>query len=199
VAHPTRRPRRHASPETRRAEILDAALQCFADRGFHETTMDDLVRASGLSKGSLYWHFSSKVEVFLGVHDLVVERIVQGIDEIEQRTESVPETLRAQCAFLVDTLGGERTLLLAWSEFLNHPEARQRMAEIYRWSRQRLAEEIERGVERGEIRPDVAAGLPSTLTALVEGMLIQAMMDAEFAPGAALASSWDVLLSGMLP
>ena len=161
--------------------------------------MDDLVRASGLSKGSLYWHFTSKVEVFLGVHDLIVERIAGGFDEIEAQSQSVPEALRAQCAFIVETMSEERTLLLAWSEFLNHPEARQRMAEIYRWSRQRIAEEVARGVESGEIRSAVAEGLPSTLTALVEGILLQAMMDERFDPRSALERSWNALAGGICP
>lgn len=161
--------------------------------------MDDLVRASGLSKGSLYWHFTSKVEVFLGVFDLIVERIARGLDEIEAESGSVPEALCAQCALMVETLSGERTLLFAWSEFLTHPEARRRMAEIYRWSRQRFADEIARGVERGQIRREAAEGLPSTLTALVEGTLIQAMMDEGFDPRTALAASWDVLFQGIRP
>jgi AcrR family transcriptional regulator len=161
--------------------------------------MDDLVQASGLSKGSLYWHFDSKLEVFLGVFDLIMERIARGLDEIEARTERVPDALRAQCAYLIETLAGERALLFAWSEFLNHPEARRRMAEIYRWSRQRLSVAIDRGVERGEVRSAAAGGLPSTLTALVEGMLLQAMMDEAFDPVAAFSPAWDVLMEGMRP
>ncbi len=193
-----RRSRSHAPPETRRAEILSAALECFAARGFHATTMDDLVRASGLSKGSLYWHFDSKLEVFLGVFDLVFERLSRGFDEIEDRTEAVPETLRLQTELLVGTLAGERTLLLAWFEFFAHPAARERMAEAYRWSRHRVTGEVSRGVERGEIRPAAAPGLPAALTALVEGLLLQAMMDPEFDPTAELESCWELVSGGML-
>ena len=58
------RVRRRASSEARRAQILEAALRCFSDKGYHETTMDDLAREAGLSKGSLYWYFPSKEEFF---------------------------------------------------------------------------------------------------------------------------------------
>jgi len=158
--------------------------------------MDDLVRASGLSKGSLYWHFESKLEVFLGVFDLVMERIASGFDEIERRARGVGDAMRAQAELLVATLADERTLLRAWSEFASHPEGRRRMAEVYRWSRARAAELVQRGVECGEIRPEAAPGLPSTLTALVEGMLLQAMMDDSFDARAELALSWESLLHG---
>ncbi len=51
---------RRRPAEVRRAQILDAAQRCFGAKGYHAATMDDLVRASGLSKGSLYWHFRSR-------------------------------------------------------------------------------------------------------------------------------------------
>jgi AcrR family transcriptional regulator len=45
--------RERRSAQERRAQILEAAVSCIAAKGFHAATMDDLARASGLSKGSL--------------------------------------------------------------------------------------------------------------------------------------------------
>ena len=56
-------PRPDVSAE-RRAQIIQAALACFARKGYNNTTMDDIVAESGLSKGSLYWYFKSKDELF---------------------------------------------------------------------------------------------------------------------------------------
>jgi AcrR family transcriptional regulator len=50
------------SGATRRA-ILKAALECFADKGFAETTLDDVHRRSGISIGSIYHHFGSKEQI----------------------------------------------------------------------------------------------------------------------------------------
>ena len=46
--------------EARRKAILDAALSCFASKGFTETTMEDIRKLSGASTGSIYHHFSNK-------------------------------------------------------------------------------------------------------------------------------------------
>jgi AcrR family transcriptional regulator len=46
--------------ESRRQVILDAALVCFASKGFAETTMEDIRKLSGASTGSIYHHFSNK-------------------------------------------------------------------------------------------------------------------------------------------
>ncbi|GHO46914.1 TetR/AcrR family transcriptional regulator [Ktedonospora formicarum] len=45
---------------SRRQSILDAALTCFASKGFAETTMEDIRKLSGTSTGSIYHHFSNK-------------------------------------------------------------------------------------------------------------------------------------------
>ncbi len=48
------------SKEERRNEILGAALEVFIEKGYDKASMDDIVRASGLSKGTLYWYFKNK-------------------------------------------------------------------------------------------------------------------------------------------
>jgi len=46
---------------------LQAALACFAQKGYYQTSMDDIVAQSELSKGALYWHFKSKQELFVAL------------------------------------------------------------------------------------------------------------------------------------
>jgi AcrR family transcriptional regulator len=48
----------------RRRQLLDVALQVFAERGFHETSMNDIADAAGVTKPVLYQHFRSKRELF---------------------------------------------------------------------------------------------------------------------------------------
>lgn len=52
-------PRPNVSAE-RRAQIIRAALACFMRKGYNNTTMNDIVAESGLSKGAIYWYFESK-------------------------------------------------------------------------------------------------------------------------------------------
>jgi AcrR family transcriptional regulator len=49
--------------ERRRAQILDAALRCFAREGFHRTTMQDIVREAALSPGAIYRYFAAKENI----------------------------------------------------------------------------------------------------------------------------------------
>jgi AcrR family transcriptional regulator len=52
-----------------RDQILNAALSLFARQGFAHTSMNDIVRESGVSKGGVYWHFKSKDELVLAIFD----------------------------------------------------------------------------------------------------------------------------------
>jgi TetR/AcrR family transcriptional regulator, fatty acid metabolism regulator protein len=58
-----------------RDRILDAALDVFARKGYHRAIVDDIVRASGTSKGAVYHHFTTKEAVFLALVDEFAGRL----------------------------------------------------------------------------------------------------------------------------
>src|SRR5881397_2915259 len=57
-----------------RDRIVRAALQVFAEHGFHRATMQDIVRASGLSVGAIYTYFKSKSDLILAGCDLITDQ-----------------------------------------------------------------------------------------------------------------------------
>jgi len=59
----------------RRPQIMEAALACFIRKGYVHTSMDDIVAACGLSKGSVYWYFPSKEALFAETLGMVFEKI----------------------------------------------------------------------------------------------------------------------------
>ena len=55
--------------EDRKSQILDAAFSVFVEKGYSETTMDDIVKKSQMSKGAIYHYYNSKKELFLSLID----------------------------------------------------------------------------------------------------------------------------------
>src|SRR6266852_9291010 len=51
----------------RRKQILDAATQVFAEKGFHRATIKEIARQAGIADGTIYTYFASKTEVLLGL------------------------------------------------------------------------------------------------------------------------------------
>lgn len=65
-----RRSRADMIDETRR-KLLVSARAAFAEKGFHETSMDDLTSSVGLTRGALYHHFGNKTGLFAAVVDQI--------------------------------------------------------------------------------------------------------------------------------
>jgi len=55
--------------EEAKNRILEAAFQEFSEKGFHQTTMEDVAKRVGVSKGALYLYFNSKEELFKGIYE----------------------------------------------------------------------------------------------------------------------------------
>lgn len=51
--------------EVKKDIIADAALSCFLASGYGATSVDEIAKAAGMSKGGIYWHFKSKEEIFI--------------------------------------------------------------------------------------------------------------------------------------
>ncbi len=60
-------PARSERSEEKRRMIRAAALRCFGERGYHDTSVSMICRVAGISKGSLYWHYDSKQEIYLDI------------------------------------------------------------------------------------------------------------------------------------
>lgn len=60
------------SGKAARDRILDAALDVFAAKGYHETGVEEIARGSGISKGAVYLHFPNKRGVFIALVDRLV-------------------------------------------------------------------------------------------------------------------------------
>lgn len=58
-----------ADAERTRDQILDAAEMTFFERGVARSSLDDIARAAGVTRGAVYWHFANKVELFLAMQD----------------------------------------------------------------------------------------------------------------------------------
>jgi len=61
------KPKWERRKEARPQELLAAALDLFVERGFAATRLDDVAKAAGVSKGTLYLYFSSKEDLFKAV------------------------------------------------------------------------------------------------------------------------------------
>lgn len=73
-----------ATKAARRAQIIEAAIDCFLERGYTNTSMSDIIKASGLSSGSIYSHFSGKEDILIGA-------INERLNNVKELYAALPE------------------------------------------------------------------------------------------------------------
>jgi AcrR family transcriptional regulator len=145
--------RKEARPE----EIMDAALELFAEKGFTATRMTDVAKKAGISKGTLYLYFENKEAIFRSV---VQEMIIPLVDQNDERVANytgsaallLRELLEGMWQAVVETkLSAIPKLVI--SESGNFPEmAEFFVKKVVLRSRQSFIKVIEYGIEQGEFR-----------------------------------------------
>ena len=91
-----------------RERILDAALNIFSAKGFHDTKLDEIVAEGGISKGSIYFHFPNKEKLFIALVDQFADLIERRAKEaIDQQTPGI-QRVRAALEAVLETFGKYR-------------------------------------------------------------------------------------------
>jgi AcrR family transcriptional regulator len=205
-AAPTQRQRRK---ETRPQELLDAALSLFVEKGFTATRAEEVARAAGVSKGTLYLYYPSKEELFKAVvrHNLS-SLIAEGEGIVDKHAGPTSELLVTLMQTWWQRLGstpaaGIHKVVLA--EVGNFPELAQFYADEVIGPADRLfSRTVQRGVDRGEFR---ALPVHEVAHALMAPMIFMALHRHSFAacpvhgadldPEATLRVTLDLTLRGL--
>ena len=143
--------------EARPGEIVQAALEVFAEKGFAAARLDDIARQAGVSKGALYLYFETKDDLFRAV---VREAMAPNLDAIEamlsQATLPFPDLLRLLFARIVMVIGGSKmgaVAKLVIGESRNFPElARVWHDEVVSRALTALSGAVAAAQARGEVR-----------------------------------------------
>jgi AcrR family transcriptional regulator len=143
--------------DARPAEILDAALAVFAQKGFAATKLDDIAAKAGITKGTIYLYFDSKQALF---EALARQSVGAQIEQVTAQLAHFSGTSAELLRFVLSTMGrfamtSDRVVLprLVLAEAANFPQ----LAEF--WRREIIERGIalmsgiiQRGIDRGEFR-----------------------------------------------
>src|ERR1700689_3646892 len=97
--------------DSRRERVLEAALACFSENGFHQTGMADIVRRSGMSHGAVYVYFPSKEDIIEALADdrhqreAILNSVVQNA---KNPIEGIHALVRAYAGWVSDPAGEAR-------------------------------------------------------------------------------------------
>ena len=167
--------------EARRQQILEAAAACFAQRGFHQTTMHHICQQAELSPGAVYRYFPGKEDIIAA---MVSERRREGIAMIRAVVQEQNETLAvldklADLFFskLEDTQGCAVDIEL-WAEAMSNPRVKELIRLDLCEVQDAFADILRAAQERGEVNTALdARAIAQVMVSFFDGLVLQKSLD----------------------
>jgi AcrR family transcriptional regulator len=161
-------PSESAKPKNTREKIIFAARRVFAEKGYSQTRIQDLLRAAGVSPGAFYNYFSNKEELFLEIVREAGDQFRKTIRSVrnsrikigtqEELYSALTESIRYFFEFVKRNRAGVRILFREQQNA--NPRIRETLNEIVFEIQQDLKRDVQRGIDMGLIAisdPEIAA------------------------------------------
>jgi AcrR family transcriptional regulator len=166
--------------DERRAQIIQAALACFTRKGYNNTTMDGIAAESGLSKGSLYWYFKGKDDLFaaalMSAFMNVGQEAVTALEQCTTASDKLRAMAQAAAGFSKVAEGFFSLFLEFWASSPHREETGQLWIGLLTQYKDVVVEIIEEGVRDGEFKPVDAEQLVWAMLAAYDGLAAYIML-----------------------
>ncbi|MFI5706375.1 TetR/AcrR family transcriptional regulator [Kribbella sp. NPDC051620] len=174
----------------RRDQIVSAAQRCVNERGFHKTTMADVIRESGLSAGAVYSYFKSKEEIVSAIADQALSTIAESFEGILATEQPLTPlaALRATLEHVVriaEQPGGDITRVApqAWAEAMHNESSLSIAQDKYGLLRGHFLAVTRRAQADGTVDPDIDPEyIAQVLFGLVPGFVLQRLILGDVTP-----------------
>jgi AcrR family transcriptional regulator len=149
--------RRHRRRSETKGRIFDAALRLFAEKGYVNTTVEEITAAADVAKGTFFNYFPSKEHVLFALSERQ-EQVVRRAGAAAKDAMTVKPILLELALAIAAGPGRSQLMLrsLLGTAFLNEPMVR-RLSDVLAIAREEIAKIMRRGQEIGELRSDVSA------------------------------------------
>ncbi|HOP06415.1 MAG TPA: TetR/AcrR family transcriptional regulator [candidate division Zixibacteria bacterium] len=171
---------RTADKESKRLQILSAALQVVARKGMHGFKMIEIAEQAGVGKGTLYEYFPSKEKMLSGVFEMFFAEFLEYIGKRMAGIEDPAEKIRRYVVYSIEFLCEREDLVDGLFDFYaggiprkNGASPLFEMTDAYRKAIADLAGIIEKGIARKVFRPVDARFFAAMILATIDGLWFQ--------------------------
>ena len=187
-------------PQTTKSKIVDAAWSLFREKGYDETTIEDIISLSGTSKGTFYHYFNGKdallgslSDIFDSYYEELVERLDPGMNSVDkliflscEAHKMIGERIQPD---LLASLYSSQVVTRGDNHLLNQTRFYHRL----------VHQLVDEGLRRGEIRPDMSIIDASHYFSMSERAIVYdyCISGASFDLGAYTEKLIPILLEGM--
>lgn len=162
--------------------ILESVAPVFNRRGYMATSMSEITKATGLTKGAVYGNFENKEQLALSAFEFNIKKISDEIRSYTRQVKSPIDKLLALTKFYrnyhdySNNLGGCPILNIGVDAKNNNPQLFKRVKQVIKEFQDNLTFLIQKGIDVGDIKPTVdAKKYASRIFALMEGSIFMAV------------------------
>jgi TetR/AcrR family transcriptional regulator, repressor for uid operon len=172
-------------PDTQRARrenILDAAEQCFAQAGFHATSMQDICREAGVSPGALYVYFRSKEDLIAGIAERNRQDFQARFAQLSEASDFFAALEAIGNAYFIEDDARQRQICLEIGlESMRSPQIGEIHRSVDDFVQSSFEALFQRMIEEGRIRPaQDAAALARIFMVIGDGLYWRSCVDRKF-------------------
>jgi AcrR family transcriptional regulator len=164
--------------------------------------VDEIVTRAGLSKGTFYWHYKSKQDLFLALLEERIDQPARALMEITRTAPPDTATAPAVSSGLGALLEREHELVLLLHEYWSAAVRDKRMNARYRERQQALRDTLADALATRHARTGVPLAVPAqalatAVIALAEGLSMEALVDPDSVPDGLLGEVLSLVYDGM--
>jgi len=200
AAIPTSDRRQRRSAETRE-RLFRSALELFAQKGFAETTVEDITEAADVGKGTFFNYFPSKDHILLAFGEMQLSKLESAIELARGSGEPMPEFLRSLGVRMTQEPTRNPAIIRALLQaYLSTTPVRAAMMDLQRRVHALHTQMIQLGQERGEIRDDLpAAEIANVFRQTIFGTLLIWSLYGDATLHSRIESAFNLLWTGLAP
>jgi AcrR family transcriptional regulator len=198
AAPPDRRERRGAETRER---LFRAALKLFAEKGFAETTVEDITNAADVGKGTFFNYFPSKEHILITFSDMQIAKLHAAIENMRQGHESIHGFLKNLSVRMTEEPAKSPEVIRAILQAnLSRSSVRSLMKEKHQRAEALLTELVQIAQDRGECRRDLSAlQLAQVIRQTTLGTWLTWSVWGDASLPDRITTALDVLWSGLAP
>jgi AcrR family transcriptional regulator len=193
-----RRQRRSADIRER---LFRAALKLFSEKGFAETTVEDITNAADFGKGTFFNYFPSKDHILIAFSEMQISKLQTAVDTMREHKQPIPEFLTALSVRMTEEPARAPAVVRAILQaYLSTSTVRSAMRENQARAHGLLTQVVRLGQERGDFRRDLpASDLAQVFRQTVFGTLLMWSLFGDASLPERIHTALNVLWTGLAP
>src|SRR5256714_4852431 len=193
-----RRRRRSAAIRER---LFRASLELFAQKGFAETTVEDITEAADVGKGMFFNYFPSKDHILLAFGEMQLGKLEAAIEMARHSGEPMPEFLRSLGVRMTQEPTRNPAIIRALLQaYLSTTPVREAMMDLQKRVHALHSQMIQLGQDRGEIRNDLpAAEIAHVFRQTIFGTLLIWSLYGDATLHSRIETAFNLLWTGLTP